>query len=130
MLFRSGAEPEAWLDSGQCIDCFLPPFNHRPQTSVQYGLALTHVDPAKGQTRFRWGFIGASDNHRARPGTGYKPVDRRRNTESAGPVDETWRRRLLGPVQPQDAAARAIPRAELQAMPGFQQTEFERQGSF
>jgi hypothetical protein len=126
-----GADPEAWLDSGQCIDCFLPPFNHRPQASVQYGLAITRFDDAvKGQTRFRWGFIGASDNHRARPGTGYKPVDRRKNTEAAGPISEEWRRRMLGPPQAQEAVARPIPREQLQTMPGFQQTEFERQGSF
>lgn len=126
-----GADAEAWLDSGQCIDCFLPPFNHRPQTSVQYGLAITRFDdPATGQARFRWGFIGASDNHRARPGTGYKPVDRRRNTESAGPISEQWRQRMLGPPAPKEAEARPIPREQLQAMPGFQQTEFERQGSF
>lgn len=126
-----GADPEAWLDSGQCIDCFLPPFNHRPQTSVQYGLAISRFDdPANTPSRFRWGFIGASDNHRARPGTGYKPVDRRKNTEAAGPIDETWRRRLLGPEQAPEPAARPIPQAQLQEMPGFQLTEFERQGSF
>ena len=66
-----GATASDWLDSGQCTDCFNAAFNYRPRESVQAGLAMAHVDDATGKaTRFTWGFIGSSDNHRARPGTG------------------------------------------------------------
>ncbi len=130
-LAIGGETPEDWLDAGQCTDCFLPPFNHRPGTSVQYGLAVSRFneDP-QHPTRFHWGFIGSSDNHRARPGTGYKQVDRRENTEASGPVDETMRQRLLGDQGAPDAFAHPIPQEQLLKMAGFQLTEFERQSSF
>ena len=79
-----GAASEDWLDSGQCMDCFLPPLNHRPMTSVQYGLAISNFGKGEGApNRFHWGFIGSSDNHRARAGTGYKELDRFRTTVDA-----------------------------------------------
>lgn len=126
-----GEEPEEWLDSGQCNDCFLPPFNHRPGTSIQYGLAVSRFDETPDKpARFRWGFVGSSDNHRARPGTGYKPVDRRLNTESSGPPTARWRRLLLGEPEEKTANAELISQSRLQEMAGFQLTEFERQTSF
>ena len=70
-----GENSEDYLNSGQCQDCFLPAFNHNPSTSVQYGLAITNFESKEPQN-FNWGFIAASDNHRARAGTGYKPIDR------------------------------------------------------
>lgn len=130
-LAIKGETPEDWLDSGQCNDCFLPPFNHRPRTSVQYGLAVSRFDEdADKPTRFRWGFIGSSDNHRARPGAGYKPVDRHRNTESSGPPNERWRRLLLGKPEEKTAKSEFIGQSRLQEIAGFQLTEFERQASF
>jgi Protein of unknown function (DUF3604) len=130
-LVIGGERPEDWLDAGQCTDCFLPPFNHRPGTSVQYGLAISRFDEdPKHPTRFRWGFIGSSDNHRGRPGTGYKQVDRRQNTEAAGAVDEKTRLRLLGKQTEPDAFPHPISQADLMKMAGFQLTEFERQSSF
>ena len=51
-----------WKDSGQCKDCFLPAFDYRPKMSVQYALALTDFSAEK-PLRFRYGFIGSSDNH-------------------------------------------------------------------
>jgi len=131
-LVVGGETAEDWLDAGQCTDCFLPAFNYRPGTSVQYGLAVSRFDedPAR-PTRFRWGFIASSDNHRARPGTGYKQFDRRANTEAGGPVDEKTRQRLLGDQGEADAIPHPIPRDELMRAPaGFQFTEFERQSSF
>jgi len=130
-LSVQGAQAEDWLDSGQCTDCFVPPMNHRPRTSVQYGLAIRRFDESPTDpTGFTWGFIASSDNHRARPGTGYKPVDRRLNTESSGPVNADMRQLIFGkPVAP-TAHSVLIPQDQLFRMAGFQLTELERQSAF
>jgi len=81
------ASPEEWLDCGQCRDCFKPSFGYRPGSSVQYGLALTNFEEQDDQgrpLRFRYGFLGSSDNHTGRPGTGYKQVDRHLQTDTVG----------------------------------------------
>ena len=70
-----------WQDAGQCRDCFQPSFNYRPKSSVQYIMALGREDGQGGPFRFDFGFIAASDNHSARPGTGYKEVARTEFTE-------------------------------------------------
>lgn len=129
-LLISGEQPQDWLDSGQCRDCWVPPFNHRPRTSVQYGLAITNFDDPEHWTRFRWGFIGSSDNHHARPGTGYKAYDRFRTTEAGGAQSDEWRTRMLGPEEPALDTPNAITQQELMTRSGFQLTETERQGSF
>jgi hypothetical protein len=77
-----GATPGEWLDSGQCRDCFLPSFNYRARSSVQYILALRSFERARDPLRFRFGFIASSDTHFARPGTGYKEFARVDMTES------------------------------------------------
>ena len=80
-----GAEPADWLDAGQCRDCEEPAFNYRPKSSAQYIAALGNFDAAGTAPRhFRFGFIASSDNHFARPGTGYKQKHRRGMTESQG----------------------------------------------
>jgi hypothetical protein len=88
-----GASVEDWLDCGTCRDCFNPPMDLRPGTTTQYALALSKpaqtADPSRGPLRFRFGFIGSSDIHRARPGTGYKEFDRRHNTEVTGSTNPT-----------------------------------------
>lgn len=76
-----GATPEEWLDSGQCKDCYLPSFNYRPLSSVQYMMAISNFDEGEPR-RFRFGFMAASDVHSARPGTGYKEFAREAMTES------------------------------------------------
>jgi len=81
--------PSDWLDAGQCKDCFLPAFNLRPKGSAQYMLALRNFNNDDVVERFKFGFIGSSDNHKARPGTGYKEINRREMTEAAGPEDAT-----------------------------------------
>ncbi|KAF0178439.1 MAG: DUF3604 domain-containing protein [Hyphomonadaceae bacterium] len=129
-LLVSGEKVEDWLDSGQCRDCFVPPFSHRPRTSVQYGLAIRNFDDPANPTAFRWGFIGSSDNHRARPGTGFKPVDRLRHTEASGVNSDEWRTRMLGPPEPQTASSTGMTQQDLQTLAGFQLTEVERQASF
>jgi hypothetical protein len=101
------ARPEEWVDAGQCRDCFLPSFNYRPRGSGQYALALSNFDEPGEPKRFRFGFIAASDNHSARPGTGYKEIDRLVNTETTGAASEKWHARLaptLGEPEP-----RAVP---------------------
>ncbi|MCH7867173.1 MAG: DUF3604 domain-containing protein [Myxococcales bacterium] len=77
-----GVETSEWQDSGQCRDCFQPTFNYRPKNSVQYILALGRPGRDDDSGRFRFGMIAASDNHSARPGTGYKEVARSEFTEA------------------------------------------------
>ena len=102
-----GAATGEWLDSGQCSDCFQPSFRYRPRGSVQYILALSGFDEAGDLGRFRFGLMAASDNHSARPGTGYKEYGRWTMTESGF---RTLAGGLLGgrpaPVEP---AAHSVP---------------------
>ena len=129
-LLVPGAQAADWLDSGQCRDCFVPPFSHRPRTSVQYGLAITNFDDPLQPRRFRWGFVGSSDNHRARPGTGYRAYDRLRQTEAAGANSDEWRTRILGPQPAPSERPSDITQEELLTRAGFQLTEAERQASY
>jgi Protein of unknown function (DUF3604) len=125
-----GTELEEWLDSGQCRDCFRPSFTYRPGGSVQYALAISNFDQrnAAGEPRrFEFGLIASSDNHRARPGTGYKPVDRKLTTEANGPRDETWRRILYPKGKPSSVPV-AVSTADFSR--GFATLEAERQASF
>ena len=124
-----GEKAADWLDSGQCKDCFIPSFNYRPGGSTQYALAITNFDDPAHPRRFHFGIIASSDNHRARPGTGYKEVARLAMTEASGPRDEAWAKRLHGkPVAPEP---RSIP-VNLDEMrgKGFMALETERQASF
>jgi len=125
--------PSDWLDSGQCTDCFLPSFHHRPGTSVQYGLAASNFDEPTSDgkpRRFNWGFIASSDNHRARAGTGYKEVARRLNTEAGGVVDPKFRPIFMLKEPTADSTVYRKTREELFKLAGFQLTEVERQSSF
>jgi hypothetical protein len=71
-----GQEPADWLDAGQCRDCFLPAFNLRPMNSAQYATAISNFDESGPPRRARFGFIGSSDGHKAKPGIGYKQEKR------------------------------------------------------
>jgi hypothetical protein len=84
-LTLPGYEAADWLNAGQAPnDMFQPTFNYRPRGAAQYMLALRDwSDPSKPK-RFDFGFIGSSDNHTARPGTGYKEVGRGEMTEGRG----------------------------------------------
>jgi hypothetical protein len=73
--------PEEWLDAGQARGIYMPAFNYRPRKSAQYGLALTNFDDPAHPLRFKWGFIGSTDTHSARPGHGFKSVDRTENVD-------------------------------------------------
>ncbi len=80
-----GADANDWLEAGQCTDCFMPTFSHRPMKSTQYALALRRFNAQGKAERFRFGMVAASDTHRARPGTGYKAVHRYGMTDVSGP---------------------------------------------
>ncbi len=122
----SGWTVADWQQAGQCEDCFQPAFNYRPRSSVQYMMALgrgAEADPL----HFRFGFIASSDNHSARPGTGYKEVARTEFTE------QRFGRFLETPLgSPPDPEARAeserIESAEI-SVP-FSLFETERGASF
>lgn len=79
-----GTRPQDWLDAGQCRDCYMPTYNLRPTSSVQYGLAIRNFDDEpRPPKRFRWGILGSSDSHTARAGNGYKEIMRRNMTDAA-----------------------------------------------
>jgi len=124
-----GEEIADWLDAGQCRDCFLPAFNYNPTTSVQYGLAISNFDGEEPE-RFRWGFIGSSDTHTARPGIGYKPHARHYMTDAGGAVTRAVAEQILPSDPEATSRSRAITREELTRNVGFQVTELERQSSF
>jgi hypothetical protein len=77
---------EDWLDCDQCRDCFKPAMNLRPGMSAQYGAAISNFEDGEQRTtqRYRWGFISSTDNHAARPATGYKQYDRPIMTDVRG----------------------------------------------
>jgi len=129
-LVVEGERVEDWLDAGQCQDCFMPAFNLNPTTSVQYGLAITNFDDDGEQYRFRWGFIGSSDTHTARPGIGYKPFARHYMTDSGGADSQNVAERILPPDDSAPARSLRITREDLIRNAGFQMTEIERQASF
>jgi len=106
--------PEDWLDCDQCRDCFKPAFSPRPRESAQYSVAISNFDepgPDGTPLRFRWGFISSSDNHRGRPGTGYKQYQRKRMSDARGVrspfLDRLTRGSIMGklkdPQRPQSA---------------------------
>ena len=125
-----GAQIADWLDCGQCRDCFNPAFNYRPGTSAQYALALTNFDNPRKPRRFHLGFIGSSDNHSARPGTGYKEYARRAMTEAIGAKNATWRERMLGPVASEQPTQTSRTTDEIPPGQPFLLLDMERQASF
>lgn len=124
-----GVQIEDWLDSGQCRDCYLPSFNYRPAGSAQYGLAISNFD-RDITTRFNFGFIASSDNHRARPGTGYKEIDRFVTTEANGPSHD-YIGDILYPVDEiKDTSNDLSDQPLLGLRAGFGAFEAEREASF
>ncbi len=126
-----GVRPTDWLDSGQCRDCFIPSFNYRPGGSTQYALALTNFDDPGDPKRFRFGILASSDNHEARPGTGYKEFGRLGNTEARGARDEIWAKRLnsrAGKEEPVPQSRTVGTTLDLSR--GIATLEVERQSSF
>ncbi len=126
-----GAMVEDWNSCGSCPDCFLPTFNYRPKGSVQYIMALSNSDQQSvDPMRFRFGFIASSDNHSARPGTGYKEYDRIPNTEARGARDATWYDRMNEGIQREKTPESVAFDPAQTKLQNFQVLDFERQASF
>jgi len=124
--------PEDWLDCDQCRDCFKPAMNLRPRESAQYALALSADGEGEGgePLRFRFGLVGSSDNHNARPGTGYKEQGRLYATDVRGitsrTVDRMTRGYIMGtPEDPQRAQPPSRPSRSLRQL-----VDVERTSSF
>jgi hypothetical protein len=124
-----GARVEDWLDAGQCRSCFLPAFNYRPRSSVQYLMALRDFSAPGAPRRFELGFIASSDTHSARPGTGYKERARTESSDSnltrGGGVVQAGRRR----ARATEARSRALRLEDWQGQ-FAQLIETERASSF
>lgn len=75
-----GTTPDEWGHCDQLVGTFQPAYYYQPKQSAQYMLALgdsgNQDDQGDQDNRFRPGFMGSSDNHTARPGNGYKEVER------------------------------------------------------
>ncbi len=69
--------------------------NLRPGETSQYAAAVSGFDepgPDGRPLRFRFGYIASSDNHSARPGTGYKQVGRHGMTDARGMASPFYER--------------------------------------
>jgi hypothetical protein len=127
-----GTPVEQWKDCDHCRDCFNPAFNYRPGGSSQYAMAISNFDEPGAPRRFRFGFIASSDNHTARPGTGYKEYGRRMMSEATGARDQAWMERLTGgpPPAPAEESIPSDPTAQRDPLQALQLVDFERQASF
>lgn len=128
-LTLPGTHMTEWGNCGQCTDCFQPSYAYRPGGSVQYMLARGSFDESEKPRHATLGLIASSDNHSARPGTGYKEYERRKMTEARGPVNERWREILFGEAEPTDESVPITPEQVL-AMRPFLRVWLERQASF
>ena len=125
-----GARVEEWGNCGQCTDCALPAFNSRPGGAVQYMLARGHFAAGQPPRHQTMGFIASSDNHTARPGTGYKEFERRKMTEATGPISDFWRDRALQAPPERARTSTRVTEEQASTMNGFQLVDLERQASF
>lgn len=128
-LTLPGTDVSEWGNCGQCTDCFNPSFEYRPGGSVQYILARGSFEDPKAPRHSTLGFIASSDNHSARPGTGYKELARRKMTEARGPTTEQWRDVLFGrPAKTTESEA--LSPEDVLSIPPFRRVWLERQASF
>lgn len=120
-------EVDDWLDAGQCRDCWAAAYDYRPGGSTQYALALGNFDDAtKPPRRFRFGMLASSDNHSARPGTGYKEIYRRPFTDTSGVASETFYKNVMKNGEPPVITEEA----KSKARDGITNLHVERSGSF
>jgi len=127
-LTVAGADVAAWGACGQCLDCFDPAFEYRPGGSVQYALAMTDFSDPERLRRFHFGFLASSDNHSARPGTGYKEFGRQKMTEAFGPRSSFWRDQVRPLGKPEPESEAIDPKNN--RFERFQLLDFERGSSF
>lgn len=128
-LTLPGTDVTEWGNCGQCTDCFNPSFLYRPGGSVQYMLSRGSFDDSGEPRHTTLGFIASSDNHAARPGTGYKEYERRKMTEARGASTEEWQNVIFG--DPAKASRSVELTAEsVSAKPPFRRVWLERQASF
>jgi hypothetical protein len=126
-----GATVEDWKDCGQCRDCFQPAFSYRPGNAGQAILATTDFSDPAAPVNHTFGFVGSSDNHKARPGTGYKAYARREMTEATGAVDDEAREQMhVHPGDEKPAEAVSVDPLSGVFANGFARMEFERSSSF
>lgn len=123
-----GQQVTDWLNCGQCSDCFAEPMDHRPKATAQYALAITNFDDPLKPLRYRFGFIGASDNHGAAPGTGYKEFNRQRFTD--GLMLENPERAKSSMRDMREPKAESIPLHAVADVGLNKQRNMERQASF
>tara|TARA_Y100001970_G_scaffold224281_1_gene276399 strand:- start:5836 stop:7995 length:2160 start_codon:yes stop_codon:yes gene_type:complete len=117
------SKPEEWLSCDQCTDCFKPAFNYRPKQSAQYALAISNFDQSEDDPqRYNFGFIASTDDHTARPGTGYKQYERRKMTFATGVKSKIWEYQYKA----EDPNFPEIPKI----IPGESQPDSERVSSF
>ena len=117
------AKPEEWLNCDQCTDCFKPAFNYRPKQSAQYALAISNFEESvNSPQRYKFGFIASTDDHTARPGTGYKQYERRKMTFATGVKSKMWEYQYNA----EDPNFPEIPKIT----PGESQPDSERVSSF
>ncbi len=75
--------PSDWQGCGQLRNTFQPASAYVPRMSAQYVLALGFDDRGR-EKRARFGLIGSSDIHQARPGPSYKESNRVLYTDHKG----------------------------------------------
>lgn len=75
------ASLDDWAGCGQLQNSFQPASTYVPRQSAQYNLALGY-DADEEVARAKFGLIGSSDNHMARPGNSYKETSRWMYTDS------------------------------------------------
>ncbi len=125
-----GEDVPDWRNCGQCPDCYLPSYQYRPGGSVQYILAKSDFENPEEPRHATMGFIASSDNHSARPGTGYKEFARLRMTEARGAPSESWRSTMFGERGRPEPESVSYTIDGLMERPPFELMWMERQASF
>jgi hypothetical protein len=128
-LTLPGTEVTEWGNCDQCPDCFQPSYSYRPGGSMQYILARGSFEEGETPRHSTLGFIASSDNHSARPGTGYKEYERRKMSEARGVVNQESRDYLFGDPDLTEESVALSPE-QVFARPPFRRVWLERQASF